>query len=206
MRFTVGSRARGRASTLALLVLGLLAGCSRSTDPRLYTLVARQGSATYPATGTLEVRRPSIAGYLDRREIVRSVLGERLELSSDANWAEPLDAMFGRVLAADLALRLPRSRVLTDLNTLGAVADTRLDLEVQRFEQGPDGVVLQVLIALRRGEQTVPVGLEAITLQDRVTSHATEAVVAAMNGLLGELADRIARMVATPPASASTPP
>ena len=184
--------------TLALLLLSLLAACARSADPRLYTLVAKAGSATYPTPGTLEVRRPTVAGYLDRREIVRGVLGERLELSDDANWAEPLDAMFGRVLAADLALRLPQSRVFTDLNTLGAVADARLDVEVQRFEQGPEGVVLQVLIALRRGDQIAPVSLEAMTLHDRNTQHETEPVVAAMNGLLGELADRIAHMVATP--------
>ena len=193
-------------STLALLILSLLAGCARSTDPRLYTLVARPGRATYPTPGTLEVRRPSIAGYLDRREIVRGVLGERLELSGDANWAEPLDAMFGRVLAADLALRLPQSRVLTDLNTLGAVPDARLDLEVQRFEQGPEGVVLQVLIALRRGDQAAPVSLEAVTLNERVTQHGTEQVVAAMNGLLGELADRIAGMVAARVVTTPTPP
>ncbi|MDB4988639.1 MAG: hypothetical protein JWN04_3817 [Myxococcaceae bacterium] len=187
--------------TLALLCLLSSGACTRSSDPRLYTLVPARGSASYASTGTVEVRRPTIAGYLDRREIVRAVLSERLELASDANWAEPLDAMFGRVLAADLALRLPNSQVFTDLNTLGAVSNSRIDLELQRFEQGPDGLVLRALVALRRGSLSAPVAIEAIELKDSTTHRNTEAAVGAMNALLAQLSDRIAAMLDQPVAA-----
>ncbi|MDB4973119.1 MAG: hypothetical protein JWN48_1460 [Myxococcaceae bacterium] len=179
----------------SLMLLALLAACTRSSDPRLYTLVEAKSAASYPSARTIEVRRPSMAGYLDRREIVRGVLQERLDVASDANWAEPLDAMFGRVLAADLSLRLPRSRVFTDLNTLGAVSDVRIDIELQRFDQSADGLVLRALVALRNGAQMAPVNIEAIELRQPGKQRAVDGQVAAMNALLGQLADRIAHEV-----------
>lgn len=183
-----------------LLALCLLGACTRSSDPRLYTLVAERGRDTHAASATVEVRRPSIAGYLDRREVVRSVKDERLDVASDSNWAEPLDAMLGRVLASNLALRLPSSQVLTDLNSLGVVADVRIDTEVQRFEQGRDGLVLRAVVAVRRGAATKPVSLEVIELKSKVDGSGTDAVVSAMNALLGDLADRVASTIATVPA------
>jgi uncharacterized lipoprotein YmbA len=187
----------------SLLLLCLLSACTRSSDPRLYTLVADESRATYPTSTTVEVRRPSIAGYLDRREIVRAVRSEQLDVAGDAIWAEPLDAMIGRVLAANLALRLPASRVITDLNSLGVVPDARIDIEVQRFEQGADGLVLRAMVAVRRGADTTPISLEAVELKDAGVGRDTEATVAAMNELLGQLADRIARTLATAPLAAA---
>jgi uncharacterized lipoprotein YmbA len=148
------------------------------------------------------VRRPSIAGYLDRREIVRAVRGERLDLSGDSNWAEPFDAMIGRVLAAGLALRLPASRVMCDLNSLGVGPEVRIDIEVQRFEHGADGLVLRALVAVRRGAETTSVKVEAVELEDRSERRDTEATVSAMNALLGKLADHIARTLASAPLAA----
>jgi uncharacterized protein len=180
-----------------LLALCLLAACTRSTDPRLYTLVAEASRASYPIAATIEVRRPSIAGYLDRREIVLGVRDEQLELARDSHWAEPLDAMIGRVLAADLALRLPKSQVLTDLSSLGVVPGVRIDTEVQRFELGADGLVLRAMVVIRRGAESSPAHLETVELVDRAAGHDSPAVVAALNGLLGKLADRVASSLAS---------
>jgi uncharacterized lipoprotein YmbA len=183
-----------------LLGLCLLAACTRSSDPRLYTLVAAQGRQTHEASATIEVRRPSLAGYLDRREVVRAVESERLDVAGDSNWAEPLDAMIGRVLAQNLALRLPKSQVLTDLNSLGVVADVRIDSEVQRFEQGPEGLVLRAVVAVRRGAETKPLSVHIFELKRVVDGSGTEAVIGAMNRLLGELADQVASSLAALPA------
>ena len=182
--------------TKALLPLLLLCGCTRSSDPRLYTLTATRGSASYPAASVIEVQRPTIAGYLDRREIVRAVISERLDTASGANWAEPLDAMFGRVLAADLAQRMPQSSVFTDLNTLGAVPNVVVVIEVQRFERGDDGLVLRALLGLRRADANVPTALSTIELKDANASTSTDGQVAAMNALLGQLSDRVAALIA----------
>ena len=175
-----------------LVALALLTACTRSGDPRLYTLVPEKGRATYPTVTTIEVRRASIAGYLDRREIVRAVRDEQLDLAADAIWAEPLDAMIGRVLAMDLALRLPKSRVFSDSSSLAVVADARVDIEVQRFEQGPDALVLRALVALHRAAGSSPVSLHPLELEKRGALRGTESTVAAMSELLGRLADHIA--------------
>ena len=179
-----------------LLGLCLICACARSSDPRLYTLVAAKGRDTHEASATIEVRRPSLAGYLDRREVVRAVKSERLDVAGDSNWAEPLDAMIGRVLADNLALRLPKSQVLTDLSSLGVVADVRIDTEVQRFEQGPEGLVLRAAVAVRRGTEQKPLGVQIIELKREVDGSGTEAVISTMNALLGELADRVASSLA----------
>jgi uncharacterized protein len=183
----------------SVIALCLLVGCTRSSDPRLYTLVAEQSRTTYPPSVAIEVRRPSIAGYLDRREIVLGVAHDQLELSRAAHWAEPLDAMIGRVLAADLALRLPNSRVFSDLGSLAAVPEARVDVEIQRFDRGSDGLVLRALVALRRAPQSASVQLEAIALTQPVSEGDTDAVVRAMNVLLGQLADKLAQALATLP-------
>ena len=187
-----------------LIALGLLAACTRSGDPRLYTLVAEKGRTTYPTAIIVEVRRPTIPGYLDRREIVRALRGEQLDVAGDAIWAEPLDAMIARVLATDLALRLPASRVYSSLGSFAVVPEARVDVEVQRFEQRADGLVLQALVAVRRGVESAPVSLDQLELTQEGAHRSTDATVEAMNALLGELADRVARTLAAAP-SAATP-
>jgi hypothetical protein len=49
--------------------------------------------------------------------------------------------------------------VISDASALGVVPEARVD-EIQRFEQGADGFVLVVLVAVRRGAQTTPFSLE----------------------------------------------
>ena len=187
---------------LSALVLALaFAGCTRSADPRLYTLVPKRGTQTYPSSNTIVVRRPTVAGYLDRRDIVMGIDRDKLEVAGDANWAEPLDAMVGRVLAEDLAQRLPNSRVLTDLNTLGAVSDLRVDIEFSRFDHGEDGLVLRAMVALHRGFEAQPPWLDSVELRAKGDVRGTREFVAALDGLVAQLADRIAQVVANPPAT-----
>jgi ABC-type transport auxiliary lipoprotein component len=98
-------------------------------------------------------------------------------------------------------VRAPYDRLVvadTDLNTLSAVPDVSIDSELQRFERGEHGLVLHVLIALRRTGQVTPVAIESVELS-HASGRGTEEVVAVMDTLLGRLADRLARMVASPP-------
>jgi uncharacterized lipoprotein YmbA len=90
--------------------------------------------------------------------------------------------------------------VLTDLNSLGVVADVRIDSEVQRFEQGPEGLVLRAVVAVRRGAETKPLSVHIFELKRVVDGSGTEAVIGAMNRLLGELADQVASSLAALPA------
>jgi uncharacterized lipoprotein YmbA len=179
---------------LACCLLVCLIACARSSEPQLYTLVARPGSQTWAAAGVLEVRRPHVAGYLDRRELVRRVLQQRLELSRRALWAEPLDAMLARTLAEDLTLRLPNSQVFSELSQVRATPGVIVDLDLQRFEQGADGLVLRALVALHGGTGA-PSTLTQVELRRALRGDDSTSQAAAMSDLLGELADRIAQAV-----------
>jgi len=138
-----------RISLVAAALLFAL-GCGRSPDPTFYTLVAYGGGQTYPASGlVVEVRRPNIAGYLDRREIVQRVAAQQLDVASGALWAEPLATMFERVLASDLAARLPQSQVVTGQAALASHADVTIDIDVQRFEQNAGKLVLEAQLGVR---------------------------------------------------------
>ena len=52
-----------------------------------------------------------LASYLDRREIVRSSEGYKLDVLSNDWWGEPLGGMLGRILVVELAQRLPASTI-----------------------------------------------------------------------------------------------
>jgi uncharacterized protein len=190
---------------LSLLLLLLGCACVRSPDPGLYTLVARDGAARFDTRAVVEVRRPHIAGYLDRREIVRSILEQRLDIAHDALWAEPFDAMLARVLASDLAARLPESTVVSELSTLNVAPDVRVQLDVQRFESVADGaVLLRGLVSLRHADSAQAAALVPVELSTRLTEGKTSKQVAAMNELLGQLADQIARSIARSIAAAAS--
>jgi uncharacterized lipoprotein YmbA len=198
-----------RISLVAAALLFAL-GCGRSPDPTFYTLVAYGGGQTYPASGlVVEVRRPNIAGYLDRREIVQRVAAQQLDVASGALWAEPLATMFERVLASDLAARLPQSQVVTGQAALASHADVTIDIDVQRFEQNAGKLVLEAQLGVRDLAGAKPV-LSRVVLMAQPESDSVEGHIAAMNGLTGQLADRVAQAVATaaatPPPSAATPP
>lgn len=181
-------------------------GCGRSPDPTFYTLVAYGGGQTYPASGlVVEVRRPNIAGYLDRREIVQRVAAQQLDVASGALWAEPLATMFERVLASDLAARLPQSQVVTGQAALATHADVAIDLDVQRFEQDAGKLVLEAQLGVRSLGAAKPV-LSRVVLAAQPDSDSVQGHVAAMNGLTGQLADRVAQAVATATAATVPPP
>ncbi len=186
----------------ALLIgLFLLVGC-RSPDPRLYTMVAHAGATSPSAPRIVEVRRPAIASYLDRPQIVRGVDGQRLEVSDGDQWAEPLAEMLGRVLAENLALRLPDSEVFTEVSALSADSDVRVEVDLQRFEQQSDGqVALVAVVALRYGSGARDVVLERITLAADREGSGTDALVRTLADLVAQLADRLAGALSRLPPS-----
>lgn len=191
---------------VALFALASVAACAHSPEPRLYVLATQDGTVANQARGIVQIDRPHIAGYLDRREIVR-VVAQHLDLAADAAWAEPLDAMIGRVLAQDLAQRAPAARIYGETSGLSVRPDLHVGLDVQRFEREPNGdVALVALVLVRRTDEAHPLVLEQVALKSTPSERDTSGVVHALSGLLGSLADRVARMIAAAPEAAAAPP
>jgi uncharacterized lipoprotein YmbA len=177
-----------RAACLALLMV--CAGCGSSPNTAYYTLAAVSGTIRPASLGTVEVRRPGVAGYLDRAEILTQWDGHRLQLADNACWGEPIASMIGRVLAQDLTERLHGTIVFSAASDLSMQASSVIELALWKFDLGADGNVhLDALASVRGAGQS---STRAITLQARPVTTDTGAVVEVMSRLLGQLADAVA--------------
>jgi uncharacterized lipoprotein YmbA len=175
------------------LALLLLCGCGSSPNTAYYALAAVSGTIRPASLGTIEVRRPGVAGYLDRAEILSQWNGHRLQLAQNECWGEPIAAMIGRVLAEDLTDRLRGTVVFSAASDLSIPASTVVELAIGKFDLDQDGAVHLNALTLVRGSGQQ--ATRAIALQARPVTSETGAVVAAMSGLLGQLADEIATIL-----------
>ena len=182
---------------LALAALLVVAGCT-SPDTAYYTLRAVPGTPAGGGPPSVQIRRPSLAGYLDRPEIVRDSSNYRLRLNSGERWGEPLGDLFGRVLAENLAQRLPGSSVFTEAGAISADPAATVEIDVQRFDLDVGNTaVLLVQAAVQRGRSHDPGASHSIRLTLPVAGPDTQSLVAAEGQLLGQLADNLAKALRT---------
>jgi uncharacterized protein len=184
------------AFAAALLLLAGATACGSSAPATFYALSPESG-AVHPAPfHTVRLRRPGVAGYLDRPEIIRRIVDFRLGLVDTDRWASPLDEMLGRVLAQDLQQRLPGSSVFTEDGAITADADATVEVDVRRFDVGDSGEVnLVAEVALEKQGTHAAAGTRAVTLRQTPTAGSTTALVHTMSDLLGQLADQIAALL-----------
>src|SRR3954469_13056384 len=122
------------------LLLLALAGC-RSASPNLYSLVVPPGPILPGGPKVVALRDVSLAGYLDRLQIVRSTDDYRLTVSENDWWGEPLGGMLTRGLAEALAQRLPRSVVVGADTALTVTPDATAEISIQRLDANRAGMV-----------------------------------------------------------------
>lgn len=192
-------------SIVASSLFLLLSGCNvlepREDATRTFILSATPGAAT-PSPSTevplvVSVGPVRLPDYLLRPEIVRRAGENQLDPSAVDRWAEPIDRAFLRILCLDLAARMPRSRVVA-FPPLASGDAVQVELDVAGFEGTPAG---EVRLDARWSLRDVRTGNHIVRGSDlaRAASNGeTPAVVAAMSGLIGELADEIARELAVP--------
>jgi uncharacterized lipoprotein YmbA len=175
------------------LAVALFCGCGSSPNTAYYALAAVSGTVRQASLGTIIVRRPGIAGYLDRNEILGQWDGQRLQLANNTAWAEPISAMISRVLADDLNDRLQGTTVFGASSDLSLEPTTVVELAIRKFDLSSDGYVhLNVLASIRVAGRSAA---HAFSLQARPAATDTGAIVAAMSNLLGQLADELAKVL-----------
>ena len=188
-----------RAAWLAAgLAAGLVLGGCASPQTQFYTLNAMPGAAVSGGPRTVMLRRPGLAGYLDRPEIVRSGGSYQLKLAGNEQWGEPLGGLLGRVLTEDISRRLPGSSVYIDTGAISADPAATLEIDFQRFDADPGGPVtllVQWSIEQGRGNPSGPPVTERITVTPITASTAD--LAAAMSTALGQAADHIATALRT---------
>ncbi len=185
-----------RSQGVSFGLLLLLASC-RSPDPQIFTLQPVPGATIATPPVVVEVRRPGLAGYLDRSSIVVKNADYRIDVNSGTRWAEPLGDMIGRVLAQDVSQRLPGSSVFAESGGISTQADLRVDLDVQRFDRAGDGVVrLDGEMAIETASGHRRISARPIALQLRAPGDDATALAAAMSTLLSQAADQLAQDIA----------
>ncbi|MGK9167133.1 PqiC family protein [Inquilinus limosus] len=182
-----------RRAALAVLLAGTaLAACS-SPPPKVYTLAVVPGTAVGGRPVTASVAAVEIPKYLDRPQIVRRSGTVELGVDEFERWGEPLANMVQRVLADDLAARLPAGSVVTTSRTLSGDEAMTIELALGRFDPDPDGtIVLEAQWRVLRKAGGRP-KTETARITRRPADDTIAAQVRAMSDALGELADRIAR-------------
>jgi uncharacterized lipoprotein YmbA len=187
---------RVRAWVAAALCSAVWSGCGSSPGSTFFALAPATGVPQPCRLRAIEIRRPGLAGYLDRPEIVKRVVDFRLGIAGTDRWGEPLDAMVARVLAQDVEQRLPESTVFTEEGAITADPDATVEVDVRRFDVDDTGeVVLQAEVALEVGASHAATTSRGLTLREKPHGPTTPALVGAMSDLLGRLADRIAALV-----------
>jgi uncharacterized lipoprotein YmbA len=142
---------------LSLAVCLGLASCAVS-DPTQYFTLAQAPAPTAERTATASTAEGGVGqttnvsigvgpviipAYLDRRQIVTRTGTDQVELSAFHRWAEPLEDGMARILAEEIAARVPTERVVT-FPWRGVVARAiqyQVVVTVVRFDGQPGGDV-----------------------------------------------------------------
>jgi uncharacterized lipoprotein YmbA len=118
------------------LLVGFAAGCASTPASRFYTLSAATAPTATSSDLSVIVGPVSVPAVVDRPEIVVSTGPNQVRLDEFNRWAAPLQNSIARVVAENLVVMLGAPRV-TLSQSLGADADYRAAIEVQRFESAP---------------------------------------------------------------------
>ena len=189
---TAASPSRRRLVAV-LALLPVVAACSTTPAPRLYTLAPRPGTPDNRFSGSISVRRAELAKYLDRPEIVRYSDPYQLGMSEYVRWGEGLSDMVTRVLVEDLAQRLPLSQPYASSGPLTLPAPTiSIDINIDKFEPDASGAIVLLAQWLPRRERGGGERIRSEQIRVATGSDDPGAQVAAMSDALGQLADRIA--------------
>jgi uncharacterized lipoprotein YmbA len=141
-----------KTKLIALGACAIVAGCSvlspqpdRSEFFILTPVSDRAGMAAKPASAspdsqlTIGVGPVDFPDYLRRLPVVTRVAPNRIELSDERRWAEPLDKNFVRVFSENLAALLDTQQIEKYPWSLRTKVDYQIEINVQHFETTSDG-------------------------------------------------------------------
>lgn len=182
----------GRRQLLAFAAPLVAAACGSSSEPVLYTIAAKPGRELPTGPRIVQLREIGLARYLDRREIVRSTDGYRLDVTVNEWWGEPLGTMLTRVLVVGLSQRLPGSNIYGEGGAISVDPNAVLAINIQRLDLDQNGTI--ELLAQAAVEFNRPRRTAARTF--RITRPAPTANVAgqvvAISDAVAELNDGLA--------------
>ncbi|WP_249976942.1 PqiC family protein [Vreelandella olivaria] len=173
----------------------LLSACAGSvTPPARYMLPSSPMiSAPTQPQGTLQLRPPRLAHYLDVDGIVMQLNDITLNAAREHQWAESLGRQLERSLRSHLAQELTYIQVIRDDgNTPNALT---LSLEVDQFQGRYDGVAIASGQWQLRGTNNELLALEGFTAETELDEDGYPALVRALGKSWHSVASQIANQI-----------
>ncbi|MDI2090994.1 PqiC family protein [Commensalibacter oyaizuii] len=171
-------------------VMGTVLTACSNAGPTYYTLTSIPGKVYLQSPTVIEVRSPSLAGFLDKDRIVSEISNNQLTISAAAAWGENLATMMGRVIMLDLAQRLPNSRVFLQNQATQTTPQAYVEIDVSRFNQDVAGkAVVTADLVIRAREDRSARFSRLLTLEKEPANSSIQALVVALSQILGEIAD-----------------
>jgi uncharacterized protein len=201
---------RGRvAAILLVLACACVSACihvgPQQNDPwRLFALSSlpeaeqanTNGPSQGPAQAAIGVGPVHLPRYLDQDQIVTRISRNRLTLSENARWIEPLDGNIARVLAENLSQLLQTDRVTVHPWPGRERPIYQLEIDVLGFETDTAGTAH---LAARWSLRDVVTGQTVAQKEVRLTASAaaspTEQPVASLSQVLGDFSKDIASVI-----------
>ena len=177
----------------ALVILA--AGCGSGPAARFYTLSATPSDTAAPSDISVAVGPVTVPAAVDRPQIVVSMSTNQVRLDEFNRWASPLQSDIAGAVAENLVAMLGTPRVTVSSQTVGADADYRAAIEVQRFESAPgEAAKLEAVWTVSRakdGESRTG----RTTARETTPDQGFDSLVAAHSRAVGRLSRDIADAV-----------
>ncbi|MEM7407451.1 MAG: PqiC family protein [Pseudomonadota bacterium] len=197
----------GLLVAVALAALAL-SGCIMQGEPApdnqfyvLDSLPADTAPLAPPAAGkplVIDLAAVRLPQYLQRTQIVTRIDANRLSVSEFDQWGGNLEKNMMRVLGTNLALLLGTPEVHLAARRAPGGVDAQVEVEVMKFERGPDGraeLAAQWRLIDEQEERTLVSRITNLRGQPARAGDSIGTTVAAMSDLLGELSRRIASAI-----------
>lgn len=186
---------------LAFLSVSGCVNFSPMSDPsRFFTLMPLPQVEQSQGRGTGEINNMFLGigpirfpAYLDREQIVTRTAQNRLDISENDRWAEPLEENFTRVLSQNLGMLLGGARIIRYPWQTGQRPTCQIQMEVVRFEPstGQEVELLADWTLIDLSNKTL-----LVFKQSRITrqtgTKSIEASVAGLSEILSDLSREIA--------------
>ena len=201
---------RRTAAKLAFIAgaVATLAACSGSTPTRFYMLSsvadpAPLGASSTVSTLVIALGPVSVPSYVDRPQIVTRESANAVQLGTFDHWAGALEDMIPRVLAEDLAARLPGDRIVSFPRAVAPTFDYRVAVDLGRFDVNSEGeAVIAASWQIYGPADRKALTIRETTIQTQAMGQSYEQRVAALSRGLGDLSNAIAQDVAQLPREA----
>lgn len=182
--------------SLLLMFLSLmLAACASSVTPPARYMLPSNGLANTPSSpqGTLQLRSPRLAHYLDVDGIVMQLDDITLNQAREHQWAESIDRQLARSLRTQLSQELPLIRVVRDDSSQPEALTLRLD--VDQFQGRYDGLAVVAGQWQLRSPSDELLAMKSFSAQTILDEDGYPALVRALSASWEDVARQIADQI-----------